>query len=154
VVGELVGSAGRRGLWPAASWRIPGPGGPAEPRLGLRVTGQSAVGGSQGEPRAVGHVATSRGWRTRFGSWGRRRWVVLAVLLVVVGRPDRHTPAAVPVVASISPALVGGVRRLLIDPNRQCRRPQRVCSWATSVAHQHLFFHRFARGRMKAESRQ
>jgi hypothetical protein len=42
-VGELVSSAGRRGLWPAASWRIPGPGRPGEPRLRLRVTGQSTT---------------------------------------------------------------------------------------------------------------
>jgi hypothetical protein len=53
--------------------------------VGLRVTGQSTIGSSQtAESAGVEHVATSRGWRTRFGSWGRRRWVVLAVLVVAV----------------------------------------------------------------------
>jgi hypothetical protein len=32
----------------------------------------------------VEHVTTSRGGRTRFGSWGRGRWVILAVLVVAV----------------------------------------------------------------------
>ncbi len=53
--------------------------------LGRRVPGSQPLVARK-PPRAQGveHVATSGGWRTRFGSWGRGRWVVLAVLVVAV----------------------------------------------------------------------
>ena len=44
LVGELVSSASRRGFWPAARWRMPGPGRPGGQRLGLQGIGQSTVG--------------------------------------------------------------------------------------------------------------
>jgi hypothetical protein len=79
--------------------------------VGLRVTGSQPLAARK-PPRAQGveHVATSRGWRTRFGSGGRRRWVVLAVLVVAVAVAIVLIvlyAAAVPAVAAISPRLAG-----------------------------------------------
>jgi hypothetical protein len=85
LVGELVSGASKARLVTGCLLAHTGPGRPGGQRLGLRVMGsQPLVARNRGERRAVGHVATSGGWRTRFGSWGRRRWVVVIALLVLI----------------------------------------------------------------------
>jgi hypothetical protein len=60
-------SASRRGFWPAASWRIPGPGRPGEPRLGLREAGSESL------------VARKPGRAQGGGTRGYIRWMADAI---------------------------------------------------------------------------